>query len=159
MKRTTLFALVAVPLAATAALAAPPGVFLRQAGMGDNTEIQAGSVAERNSRSEAVRDYARKLQRDHRHSSEMAMPLMRRNGVTPPAGILPEDRAAMRRLERTRGRDFDRAFAQQMVVDHQKMIAKFEAQARSGDRETAQFARAQLPVLRDHLRDARRLAR
>jgi putative membrane protein len=159
MKRLALCTLLAVPLAATAALAAPPGTFLRQAGMGDNAEIQAGSMAESRARSNAVRDYGRMLQRDHRHSSELAMPLMRRYRVTPPAGIPPEDRAAMARLQRTRAGDFDRAFARQMVLDHQKMIAKFEAQARSPDRPTADFARAQLPVLRQHLQEARRLAR
>jgi putative membrane protein len=159
MKRLTLLGLIAVPLAAGAAFAAAPGTFLRQAGMGDNAEIRAGAMAESHARSNAVRDYGRKLQRDHRHASQMAAPLLRRMRVAPPAGIPPEARTAMRRLERTRGREFDRAFARQMVIDHQKMIAKFEAQARGRDRATAQFARAQLPVLREHLRIARGLAR
>jgi putative membrane protein len=44
-----------------------------------------------------------------------------------------------------------------MIHDHQKDISDFEKQARSGDRQTAALARAQLPVLRKHLRIAQSL--
>jgi hypothetical protein len=41
-----------------------------------------------------------------------------------------------------------------MVHDHREDIAKFEAQARTGERNTARLAREQLPTLRKHLRIA-----
>jgi hypothetical protein len=44
-----------------------------------------------------------------------------------------------------------------MIKDHREDIAKFEAQTRNGDRETARLARMQLPVLRKHLRIAESL--
>jgi putative membrane protein len=74
-------------------------------------------------------------------------------------GVLPEARAEMRRLQRLRGRAFDREMATFNIAAHQKAINLFQMQARSGDRDTADFARAQLPVLRHHLQMSRDLLR
>jgi putative membrane protein len=78
-------------------------------------------------------------------------------GVSVPSSMMPEARSEQRKLERLRGRAFDREVRRYMINDHEKDIAKFEAQARSGDRRTAALAREQLPVLRKHLRIAESL--
>jgi putative membrane protein len=154
MKRTILLALIAGPLAATAALAAPPATFLRQAGLTDNSEIELGALAEQRGASQMTREMGRTLQRDHRASQAAAAPLLQRYRLRPPTGLLPQARTEMRRLQGLRGPAFDREFARFGVTAHQQAIAQFEAQARNGDRPTADFARAQLPVLRAHLRMA-----
>jgi putative membrane protein len=159
MKHKILIAMMLAPLAATAAVAAPPRVFLADAGKGDNSEIELGRLAEQRGGSDAARDAGRMLQRDHGASKRAAAPLRRRYRVPAPVGVKPEARAEMRRLQGLRGRAFDAEFARFSVTEHQKDIAKFEAQARTGDRATAAFARAQLPVLRHHLQMARDLLR
>ncbi|HEX9948246.1 MAG TPA: DUF4142 domain-containing protein [Allosphingosinicella sp.] len=159
MKYKSLLALVIAPLAASAALSAPPQTFLRQAALNDNSEIQLGALAEARGASPATRDAGRRLQADHRASQAAAAPLMARYRVRPPVGVLPEARIEMRRLQRLSGRAFDREVAAFNVASHQRAIAMFQMQARTGDRETAAFARAQLPVLRHHLQMARQLLR
>jgi putative membrane protein len=159
MKYKTLLTLVLAPLAATAAFSAPPQTFLRQAALNDNSEIQLGALAEQRGTSQATRDAGRRLQADHRASQAAAAPLMARYRVRPPAGVLPEARMEMRRLQRLTGIAFDREMAAFNVAAHQRAIAMFQAQARSGDRDTAAFARQQLPVLRHHLQMARDLLR
>lgn len=159
MKYKTLLTLVLTPLAATGALSAPPQTFLRQAGLTDNSEIRIGALAEAQGSSQAAREAGRMLQADHRASQSAAAPLMARYRVRPPVGVLPEARAEMRRLQALRGRAFDRELATFNIAAHQRAIALFQAQARSGDRDTAAFARSQLPVLRHHLQMARDLLR
>ncbi|MEA3065124.1 MAG: putative rane protein [Sphingomonadales bacterium] len=159
MKHRILLALALAPLAATAATAAPPRAFLADAGKGDNSEIELGRLAEQRGASNAAREAGRMLQRDHGASKRVAAPLLRRLAVPPPVGVTPEARAEMRRLQGLRGRAFDAEFARFSVAEHQKDIAKFQVQARTGDRVTAAFARAQLPVLRHHLQMARDLLR
>jgi putative membrane protein len=159
MKYKTLLTLMFAPLAATAALAAPPQTFLRQAGLTDNSEIQLGQLAQARGSSPAAREAGRMLQADHRASQRAAAPLMARYRLRPPAGVLPEARSEMRRLQSLRGRAFDREMASFNVTAHTRAIAMFQAQARSGDRDTAAFAQAQLPVLRHHLQMARDLLR
>lgn len=46
-----------------------------------------------------------------------------------------------------------------MIDDHRKDIAKFSAQARTGDRLTARYAAATVPVMQHHLDMARSLGR
>ena len=58
------------------------------------------------------------------------------------------------------GSDFDRAFAKQMVDDHERTIAKFEsAQTQVTDTELRGFIASTLPTLRQHLEQARALAK
>lgn len=149
----------AASMAATAAVAAPPRAFLTDAGKGDNSEIELGRLAEQRGGSDAARDAGRMLQRDHGASKEAAAPLLRRLHMQPPAGVNPDARAEMRRLQGLRGHAFDAEFARFAVAEHRKDIAKFAAQARTGDRDTAAFARSQLPVLRHHLQMAQALLR
>ena len=159
MKSVTLLALIAAPLVATAAYAMPGPAFLRTAAGADNAEVNAGNLAAERGASPAVKDYGRRLASDHGAHLQKVQALADRMHVRLPAGAPPDARAEARRLERLRGRAFDRAFARAMVTDHQKAIALFEAQARRGDRETSGLARATLPTLREHLRMARDLAR
>jgi putative membrane protein len=159
VKYKTLLTLALAQLAATAALSAPPQTFLRQAALTDNSEIQLGQLAQTRGGSQAAREAGRMLQRDHRASQRASAPLMARYRMRPPAGVLPEARNEMRRLQGLRGRAFDRELATFNVSAHQRAITLFQAQARSGDRDTAAFARAQLPVLRHHLQMARDLQR
>jgi putative membrane protein len=159
MKKATLLALLLAPLAATAAHAMPAAAFLKTAAGADNAEVGAGNLAAQRAASPAVKDYGRRLASDHGAHLQKVQALADRMHVRLPAGPPADARAEARRLERLHGRAFNRAFAQAMVGDHQKAIALFQAQARSGDRVTAGLARDTLPTLREHLRMARDLAR
>jgi len=159
MKYKTLLAVALAPLAATAAFAAPPQTFLRQAGLTDNSEIQIGALAQRRGASPAARQAGRMLQADHRASQRAAAPLLARYRLRPPVGVLPEARTELRRLQNLSGRAFDRELATFNIAAHSRAIALFQAQVRTGDRPTAAFARAQLPKLRHHLQMARDLLR
>ena len=159
MKRSILLAFAAATLAASAAHAMPAPAFLHTAAGADHAEIDAGNLAAARGASPAVKDYGRRLASDHGAHLQKVEALAGRMHVRLPGGAPPAARAEARRLERTRGRAFDRAFARAMVSDHQKAIALFEAQARRGDRATSALARDTLPTLREHLRIARDLAR
>ena len=154
MTKSFFVALASGVLFTSAAHAAPPRVFLNDVIRGDNGEIRLGALAETHGGSRAVRDYGRTLNRDHTFAKRQVVPVARSFNVPISGNITPEAREAYDHLLRLRGREFDREFVQHMVDDHQKDIAKFEDQARTGDRRTASLARRQLPVLRKHLRIA-----
>ncbi|MFL6857892.1 MAG: DUF4142 domain-containing protein [Allosphingosinicella sp.] len=159
MKTKMLLAALLGASAATAAFAAPPATFLRTAGLTDNSEIELGRLAAARGGSPAARDLGRMLQADHRASQAAAAPLLRRYRLRAPVGTVPQARTEMRRLQRLSGRAFDRELAAFNINAHSQAIALFQTQARTGDRWTADFARAQLPVLRHHLQMARDLQR
>ena len=144
--------LVAASLTSAAAFAAPPRSFLSDAIKGDNSEATLGRVIAARGYSAQVKSFGATLTRDHSNARVQAAAVARSFGMVPSRAMMPEARSEMRKLERMRGPAFDREVRRYMIDDHRKDIATFKAQARNGERRTASLARAQLPVLRKHLR-------
>ena len=67
-----------------------------------------------------------------------------------------KDQAAYARLSELPGAAFDRAYARDMVRDHEADIAAFRYEANDGkDASIKSFAKQTLPTLEDHLKMAR----
>jgi putative membrane protein len=113
-------------------------------------------AAERGARP-ALRAYGQTLHDDHAQARQQVLPMAQQAGVAITEEPMPEAAKERRKLERLRGRDFDREFARYMVRDHRKDIADFQKQARRGG-PAGDLARQTLPVLRKHLQMAERLA-
>ena len=149
-----------VAAAAAPALAAPDARdahFIKQAVMGDTGEIEMGRMAERKGASPAVRAFGRRLVSDHTKSRRQAEMVARRMGVNAPEVAAPEARETARKLAGLSGREFDRQAAQAAVEDHQKDIAEFREEARTGHGPAAEHARKTLPTLQAHLDMAQKL--
>jgi putative membrane protein len=144
-------------VASSTAVAAPPAKFLTDAMKGDNSEVRLGQLISRAGASYSVRDFGNTLVTDHSQAKSQVVDLARQIHVRPTNAIMPEARSEEAKLRHLRGPAFDREVRRYMINDHRKDIAKFRAQARSGDRRTADLARQQLPVLEKHLRIAESL--
>jgi putative membrane protein len=138
-------------LSSTAALAAPPRVFLKKAIQGNYSEVVLGRIIQSRGASPQVRQFGAMLVSDHGKGLSQAQDIAARLRLRIPATLTPEARSEQRRLQRMSGRAFDREVRQYMINDHRKDIAAFRAQARSGDRATASYAAATVPVMQHHL--------
>jgi putative membrane protein len=64
----------------------------------------------------------------------------------------------MNKLSGLSGRDFDRAYAEEMVQDHERAVKLFQKyQQESSNKELGAFAKQTLPVLEEHLQMAQTL--
>lgn len=149
-----LLAALAVPLAAHAA---PAAKFLTDAIQGSSAEVKMGQLAQSKSTSPKVRQFGATLEADHSRAKGMALAVAKREGVNPPDTIKPDAQAMYDHLQGLSGAEFDKAFVQHMVQDHREDIAKFEAQAKTGDAMTAKLAKDTLPDLKKHLAIAQSL--
>ena len=149
--KTTLLAAAAILTITGTASAAPAGKFLGDAIKGDNSEMTLGQLAVKRGGSPAVRTFGQMLHTDHAQAKQQAVAAARREHVAVPSTMMPEAKAEYAKLQRMSGNAFDREFARYMVNDHKKDIAKFEQQAKTGDRIAATLARQTLPTLRKHL--------
>jgi putative membrane protein len=145
----------AVLVAATAATAAPPAMFLRDAIRGNFSEVTLGRMIQNRGASPQVRQFGATLVRDHTKGLVQAQQIASRLHLRIPATLTPEARHEQVLLRRLGGRAFDREVRRYMINDHQIDIAKFRAQARSGDRATSGYAAATVPVMQRHLAMAR----
>jgi putative membrane protein len=151
-RKILIAALVVVP---ATAVAAPPAVFLREAIQGNFSEVTLGRMIQHQGSSQEVRSFGGMLVGDHTKALEQAQDIASRMHLRIPARLTPEAAREQRTLQRLSGRSFDREVRRYMINDHVKDIAKFRAQARSGDRATAGFAAATIPVMQHHLSTAR----
>lgn len=143
--------------ASTAAFAAPAPKFLNNAARGDSGEVQMGQLLQQRSSNPAVRSYGRMLVADHGAHRSQVDQLARRLGIRVSHSPKADAMAAMRHLRNLHGRAFDQYARSHAIEDHQKDIAEYQAQVRTGDRATARLASATLPTLRKHLQEARAL--
>jgi putative membrane protein len=149
MLRKTLFA--AALASSSAALAAPPAAFLRDAIRGNFSEVTLGQIIQNRGSSARVRELGAMLVRDHSNGLAQAQRIAARLHLRIPATLTPEAHAETMRLRHLNGRAFDLEVRRYMIADHRADIREFKAQARSGDRATAGYAAATVPVMRRHL--------
>lgn len=157
MRRMFLFA--AAVLVAGPAVAAPPAKFLKDAIQGDYSESTLGKLIQTRGASAEVRNFGAMLNRDHTNGLGQARAVAAREHLQIRATMAPEARDELYKLRRLKGVNFDLEVKRYMINDHQKDIAKFRDQARTGDRPTAALARATLPVLQKHLATAESIRR
>lgn len=158
-------AIVLAPLAALALLPGAAnarmtqrGAFLTQAMKGDNSEMMLGRLAMQRGATAQTRQFGSTLVTDHGKAKMQVAALARKMGVPRTDAVMPEASAEKVKLDRLHGRAFDNEFARYMVDDHQKDIAKFEAESkRPRDGQVAQLAASTLPTLRKHLAMAKHI--
>lgn len=136
---------------ATAAVAAPAPMFLKDAIRGNFSEVALGRMIQSRGASPEVRQFGATLVRDHSKGLDQAQQIAARLRLRIPAMLTPQARREQSVLSRLSGRAFDREARRYMIEDHRADIAEFRTQASSGDRATAGYAAATLPVMRRHL--------
>jgi putative membrane protein len=133
--------------------------FVMQAAEGGMLEVAKGKLAAQKGAHEGVKQFGQKMVDDHTKANEELKSLASSKNITLPADA-PKGRAqaALSKLEKLDGAAFDRAYVDDQVRDHEKTIALFERQAKSGkDAELKAFAEKTLPTLKQHLTTVRDL--
>lgn len=121
-------------------------------------EIKVGEYAAKHANDAKVREYAERLVKDHTALNNTIAENAKRMKVAVVLGKEKEPQQQIDQLSKLKGNDFDVAYLQQMVEDHQKAITLFESEDKigtDGDLKTA--ARNALPTLKKHLDDAKDL--
>ena len=75
-----------------------------------------------------------------------------RGGQPDPLPLQPEHRATYERLDKLSGAAFDRAWADQLIKNHQASIEAFTKATTFSDAGVKTFAEQTLPTLREHLK-------
>jgi len=130
--------------------------FMTNAMEGDYAEIDVGKLAQEKGTTQAVKDFGQKLVSDHSANLDKAKQVASEMGVKDPGGSSYTQKAEYLKLKVLSGKTFDETFAKDMVSDHQKDIDEFQKEAaKSGP--AADFAKATLPTLQEHLQIAQSL--
>lgn len=129
--------------------------FIKEAGQGNATEVEMGKLAQQNGASEGVKQFGQRLAADHGKANEELKQIADKHGVSLAAEPHQKD---IDKFSKLKGAQFDKAFAEHMVKDHKKDIAKFRTEAKKGkSADVKTFASNALPTLEEHLKLAQGL--
>lgn len=154
------FALIAATVA-TAASAAPSSMdkdFATKAAQAGMAEIAAGQTAQTKGQSAAVKSFGKRMVADHTKAADELKKIASKEGVELPSSPAADQTAAGQKLDGMQGAEFDKAYSEQMVKDHEEAVALFKSEASSGgDPAFKSFAQKTLPTLEQHLKMAQAL--
>ena len=134
-------------------------VFAMMAAKGGLTEVQLSKLAADNASSPEVRQVAQRLVQDHTKANQELLTIAKQKDISVPKELDDTHEDVVKLFSRLEGAQFDREFLRYQVMHHEKDVAAFNLQAKEGqDPDLKAFAAKQLPVLKEHLQQARDLA-
>ncbi len=134
-------------------MGSPDNVWITKAAQGGMAEVELGKLAQSNASSDAVKQFGQRMVDDHTKAGEELAKIAADKGITLPTGLDAKNQATKDRLSKLSGKEFDRAYMQDMVKDHRGDVAEFKKEAASGkDPEVKAFASKTLPTLEEHLK-------
>jgi putative membrane protein len=133
--------------------------FLQKAAEGQQVEIALGQLASERAGAEQVKQFGAQMMEDHQRANMEIQQLATKEGVVLPTELTGKHKDKKAEFAQLSGNDFDRAYMRFMLRDHQKDVKEFERHAKAiKDPQVQQWAEGTLPVLRQHLQEAQRIA-
>ncbi|HZV60326.1 MAG TPA: DUF4142 domain-containing protein [Candidatus Eremiobacteraceae bacterium] len=130
--------------------------FAKEAAQGGMAEVKLGQLAQEKGSSNSVKSFGKRMVDDHSKAGDKLREVASRESITLPSDISVKDQATYDRLSKLSGSAFDRAYARDMVKDHETDVAAFQREANAGKNDSLKsFASESLPTLQDHLKQAK----
>jgi putative membrane protein len=121
-------------------------------------EIQMGKMAQEKGQAKEVKAFGKTLVTDHTAMDKKVMSLAKQQKIDLPTSMPPMNDPNMTKLQGATGAEFDRAFAQAMVADHQRDVEEAKAAHSSAtDPKLKTLLGAAIPVLEKHRETAQKL--
>jgi putative membrane protein len=132
--------------------------FVTTAAQGGIAEVKSGELAKEKGTSPEVKELAAMMIGDHGKANEDLKKIATGKGLQVPEDTDAKHKAAMDKLGKLSGAEFDKAYIAQMEKDHKKTISDFEKASKSvKDPELKGFAEKTLPTLRGHLEHVKKV--
>jgi putative membrane protein len=133
--------------------------FVRTFAIGGLAEVDLAKLAAQKASTDAVKDLAQRMIKDHGEANDRLAPLAKANGIPLPDQFDSEQQSMRDRLQQTGKTEFDLAYIRGQIANHQKTVQLLIYQIGSGENDDLKkFASDTLPTVLDHLRMAQSIA-
>ncbi len=148
------------PVSSQAQAAMTDQAFAKDAAHGGMAEVKLGKLAQDNGSSEAVKTFATRMVAEHTKTADKLKEAAAQEHIPLPTDLAAKDQANYDRLSKLSGADFDRAYAQDMVKDHEQDLRDFQREANHGNDDLIRaFAAQTVPMIQQHLEQAKEMLR
>lgn len=134
--------------------------FLVTAAAGGQLEVTLGKLAMATSQNDRVKAFGQMMVHDHTQAGDRVKALAQQNSILLADTLSDKQEHEVDELKTKVGGDFDRAYMNMMVDDHQDEIKDFRNEASGGkDADIKAMASATVPMLHTHLDSAKAIQR
>src|ERR1700693_860384 len=149
---TLFFFAASLALASAATLDRADSRFVTNAAEGGLAEVRLGELAKQKGSNQTVTSFGEQMVADHTDANNHLKSIATNKGITVPDSLNAKDQALYDRLSKLSGSQFDQAYINAMVKDHQEDVAEFRRVSRTAkDPDIKDFASKTLPALEHHL--------
>ncbi|HEX3895507.1 MAG TPA: DUF4142 domain-containing protein [Rudaea sp.] len=142
-----------------AAGAANDADFAAKAADGGMAEVITGQLAAQKGTDPQVRMFGQRMVTDHSKANDELKSVAAKDNITLPAEPGLKHKTTASKLGNMSGADFDKAYTQEMIKDHEEDVALFKKEAQSGSNpDMKAFAQKTLPTLQEHLDMIRKIS-
>ncbi|WP_462265546.1 DUF4142 domain-containing protein [Mucilaginibacter sp.] len=131
--------------------------FITNANEAGLTEITAANIALKNSSNAQVTQFAKMMITDHTEMGNKLKKLAADKYVSITNSVNEEHRNMINVLSTKTGADFDKAYMQMMVSDHEKVIELFRDGSTNTNAAINTLSKDDLPKLENHLSEAKKI--
>jgi putative membrane protein len=153
------FAVSIVRAADESKLSSKDAKFLRNAAAGGVMEVELGKVAADRGASDDVKQFGQKMVDDHTKINDELKTLAQNKGLDLEKALDEAAKKSKREADdmgNRKGAQFDRAYLNMMVKDHEKDVKEFEEASKDAeDSDVKAFAAKTLTTLQEHLDTAK----
>ena len=126
--------------------------FMKSAAHSDQNEIQLSKLALEKGVTGMAKDHANMMIKDHTKSTADLKAVAQKKGVTLPTDMDAEHKAIAESMRAISGKEFEKKFMDQMVLDHQKTVNTMNAHLKmTQDADLQGFIKKTTPVVQNHL--------
>ncbi len=126
--------------------------FAQKAATGGMMEVQLGNIAQKNSSTQAVKDFGQMMVDDHTKINDQLKSLASKKMIDLPSMVTNDQQKDIDKLSKKTGADFDKDYVSMMIDDHKKDIAEFKKNGNKlADADMKTFIMNALPTLQKHL--------
>ena len=134
--------------------------FVTKAMQAGHAEVAAGKVAASKGENADIRKFGEQMVQDHSKAGDELMRIAGTKGAKIPAEADFVHKGFIKRLEKLKGKQFDRAYIREAgIKDHKAAVDLFTKEAKRGnDGELKAFAEKTLPTIQQHFQMAQNLS-
>jgi putative membrane protein len=127
--------------------------FMTTAELAGLAEVELGKLAQTKAQNAEVKKFAAMMVTDHTKAGDELKAFGKKKDFKPATEMDSAHKATMEKLKGLSGAEFDKAYVDAMIDDHEDAVDLFEGQAKDGkDAELKAFAAKTLPTLQSHLK-------
>ena len=143
-----------IPTHLNAAPASKDKSFVENAAQGGMTEVEAGKAAQEKGASQDVKDFGAMMVKDHSANNEELATLAKSKDIMVPDKLDSTHQGMIDKMSKLSGAAFDKAYINDMVAGHKKMLKLMKGEESSKDADLKNFATKTSETVQMHLTKA-----